>query len=460
METAGVDRAGRDRWWLVVAAGLCIFMAQLDSTVVTVALPTVQDELRLGEAAASWVVLGYLVPMVALGLTAGRWLATVGRRAALVLVVVGFAVASVLAGVAGDAEWLVAARILQGGFAAPLLALGPVLAVEAVSESRRGRALAVVSTLAPLGAITGPAVGGVLVQALGWRSIFYLNVPVAAVVLAVAWRQPRSGAGLRLPRAAWVGEVLLFGAAAVTVLLGLSLAVSVHVGWLVLVGVAAPLLWAWSRTQVSRPVRELLAIPVLARAHVVLATSYTALLGLQFLVPYYLSRVVHATTAVIGLTVLAYPIGSVIAGPVSGFLSDRHGPRHVALAGACVLAAGLVLLVPLGAHWGPGDVAWRLLLVGSGFGLLVTPVQAMAMSAAPPGLIPATSATTNLARHVGLALGPALATSLWALGSYQPSGMRMAMLAFAALGAVNVAVTARDAVTALSNRTTNPTEEA
>lgn len=446
------------RWSLVTAAGLCIFMAQLDSTAVTVALPSIQDDLRIGEAAASWVVLAYLVPMVGLGLLAGRWLEVVGRRAAVTFAVTGFAAASVLAGVATDIAVLVVARFLQGTFAAPMLALGPALAIEAVRDDQRGKALAVVSTLAPLGAITGPAIGGALVETLGWPWIFYLNLPVAAVILTIAQSRLPAHEGLRPPAAAWLGEAVLVGGAATATLLGLSLAVSVHLGWLALVGAAAPPLWAWSRMRVSRPIRVLLTIPTLARAHIVLATSYTALLSMQFLLPFYLSRVVHAPAAVIGLTVLAYPVGAVVAGPVSGTLSDRRGPRPVAFAGACILAAGLVLLVPLNAGWTVVDVAWRLLVVGFGFGLFVTPVQTIAMASAPHDLVSTTSATTNLARHVGLALGPALATSLWALGSYQPTGMRVAMLAAAALGVVTTIVTGQCAVSALLDRTRSPKE--
>lgn len=433
-----MDGTGRDRWSLVVAAGLCVFMAQLDTMIVTVALPAIRDGLSVQTSTAAWVVLGYLVPMIGLGLLAGRWLGTVGHRAALTLSVVGFAVASALAGLADVAWLLIAARVLQGAFAAPLLALAPVLAVRAVRADRQGRALGLVSTLGPLGGLTGPALGGLLVQSLGWPWIFYVNVPFAALVLVIGRAGLAAGDRLRPPRAGWLGEAALVGSAAVAVLLGMSLAISVHPAWLVLALAALPLLYAWRRTRTSLPVRRLLAVPAVARAHVTLLSSYTALLLMQFLLPFYLHGVGHLSPAVTGLTLLAYPVGVVLAGPVSGSLSDRYGPRPIASLGAGVLTVGLALLVPLGTGWGPLDVAWRLLVVGVGFGIFVTPTQATVMSSTPPQLLPTASATANLARQVGIALGPVLATAGWALAGYGPAGMRLAMLAATALGVLTV----------------------
>lgn len=435
-----MDGTDRDRWSLVVAAGLCVFMAQLDATIVTVALPAIQDGLAVRTSTAAWVVLGYLVPMIGLSLLAGRWLGTVGPRGALTFSVVGFAAASALAGLAHTAGLLVAARAVQGAFAAPLLALAPVLAVRAVRADRKGRALSLVATVAPLGSLTGPALGGLLVQTLGWPWIFYVNLPVAALVLLIGRVRLDAGERLRPPTVSWLGEAVLFGAAAVAVLLAMSLAVSAHPAWLVLSLVAVPLLHGWRRTRGSLPMRRLLAVPPVARAHVTLLSSYAALLLMQFLLPYYLRGVVHLSPAVTGLTLLAYPVGVVLAGPVSGALTDRYGPRPIAVLGAGVLTAGLAVLVPLATGWGPLDVAWRLLVVGSGFGLFATPTQATALSLAPKELVVTASATTNLARQVGIAFGPALATAGWALGGYQSAGMRLALLMAAALGALTVVV--------------------
>jgi MFS family permease len=431
------------RWSLVVAGGLAIFMAQLDATIVIVALPTIQRSLGVTPATAEWVVLGYLVPLIGLSLMSGRWIDLVGRRAALAVGAIGFAVASVAAGSAPGISTLIAARVAQGAFGAVLLALAPVVAVRAVGASARSRALAVVSTLAPLGAMSGPAAGGVLVDTLGWPWIFYVNVPIAALVVAIGWVRLPAGDGFRLPRAGWVGEAATFGGAAVAVLLGLTLAVSEHPAWLAVTLVAVPLLAAWRRSATSAPVRGLIAVSGMARIHLALATAYTSVLLVLFLAPFYLQGVLGVSAAVTGSVVLAYPAAAAVAAPLSGLLTDRHGPRPPLLAGLGLVVVGLVLLVPLGEDWTPIGLAWRLVVVGLGFGLFVTPVQAMALSIAPPDLLATTFASTNIARHVGLALGPAVGTAAWAIAGYTVNGMRVGVVVACALGVLTVLAVAR-----------------
>jgi MFS family permease len=134
----------------------------------------------------------------------------------------------------------------------------------------------------------------------------------------------------------------------------------------------------------------------------------------------------------------------VIAGPLSGFLTDRRGARTVAVAGAAVLTAGLALVAPLGGDWHPLGLAWRLAVVGAGFGLFVTPVQTIALTLAPRELLATASATTNLARQIGMAIGPAIGTAAWAASGYRPAGMRLAIglaVAVSALAAASLART-------------------
>lgn len=413
------------RWSLVVAAGLAIFMAQLDTTIVIVALPTIQRGLEVTTAEAAWVVLGYLVPLIGLSLISGRWIDRVGNRPALSAAAVGFAVASLAAGLSPGIAWLIAARFVQGAFGAVLVTLAPLLAVDAVGESARSRALAVVSALGPLGAMSGPAAGGIILDTVGWSWIFFLNVPLATVVVAIGWARLAPGNGLRPPPPGWVHDITTFGGAAVVVLLGLSLAADGHPWWLAVMPVAVPLLLSWRRSTTSAPVRRLISDRRLAWLHGALATSYTAVLLVQFLLPYYLQHVLGVTASITGTVILAYPAASAVAAPISGALADRLGRRLPALSGVGLIAVGLLLLVPLAPLWEPSDIAWRLGIVGLGFGLFATPIQATAMAIAPAKLIGTVSGSTNVARHAGIALGPALGTAAWALGGDTVDGMRV-----------------------------------
>jgi MFS family permease len=434
----------RNRWWLVVAAALTVFMAALDISIVAVALPSIEESFGTRTTATEWVALAYLLPLIALSLPSGRWLDRVGKRPAMIFLVAGFAAASVLVGVAPWFGALIAARVGQGAFAAALFALLPVIAVVAVRPDVRGRAIGLISTVGPLGAVTGPAVGGLLVDHLGWRWILYVNVPISLLVIGIVLRTMAADGRLRWPDRSWGSEALLLGGATAAVLLALSLAPGTSGWWAGLALLAVPLLAGWARLPTSHPVRSLAATPRLVGAHVALLAFAAAGMAVQYLLPFFLRDVTGARPSTIGLTVLALPVAMVATGLLGGWLADRWGAWRTALAGAAALLAGLGLLVPLGEGWQPIDVAWRLAVVGVGTGLATGPIVTLAMSVAPPPLMATVGASTSLARSLGFAVGPALAIGAWALADYRITGMRAgAVLAVAATALGTVALAGR-----------------
>lgn len=426
-----------NRWWLVGAIGLSVFMAVLDLNIVTVALPAIEQEFGTGTNVTEWVVLGYALPMVALLLPSGRWLDTIGRRAALVFGAAGFTGAGLLAGAAQNIEWLIAARIVQGGFGAVLFSIGPAIAMTAVRPEFRGRAMGVIGTLGPLGGISGPALGGYLVDTLGWPWIFYLNLPVGLAIIALGYGQLPAGRPLRLPGREWLVETLLLGSAAAALLLGLS-AGGHHPPWLLLILVAVPLILLWLRRPESRVVRRLLRVAGVTGPHLALLANSTAVGGLMLIAPFYLQESLRISATGAGLWLLSFPAALGVVGVLGGYLADRYGAQRVSVAGAAIAAGAFLLTAPLGAGWSPVDLAWRLALAGVGVGLFNGPNMAAVMSRAPQDLLGTTGAATSVARQLGLGAGPALATAVWALSGYTLAGMRFAVAtaAVVALGAV------------------------
>lgn len=351
--------AQQNRWWLVAAAALTVFMAALDVSIVAVALPSIEESFGTRATATEWVALAYLLPLMALSLPSGRWLDQVGKRAAMVFLVTGFAAASVLVGAAPWFGWVIGARVAQGVFAAALFALLPVIAVLAVAPEARGRAFGVIATVGPLGAVAGPALGGVLTDQLGWRWVFYVNVPVSLVVVGIVLRAMTADGPLRWPDRSWATEALLLGGATSAVLLALSLAPGSGVGWAALALLAVPLLAAWRRLPASRPVLEAVRIPRLVGAHIGLLTFASAWIGLQYLLPYFLRDITGVGPSTIGLTALALPVAMMVTGPPAGALADRWSAWPTSLLGSVVLAVGIGLLAPLSASWTPVDLGWR-----------------------------------------------------------------------------------------------------
>ncbi|MFF7128104.1 MFS transporter [Streptomyces sp. NPDC016566] len=428
-EQPGDIPGGADHWPLVGLAGLLSFVAMLDMNIVNVALADIADGLRVSSATAQWAVLGYQLPVVALLLPAGRWLDGVSLRPAVLSATAGFALCSALAALAPWAVWLIAARLAQGAFAAALFVLMPVLAIRSVRPEARGRAMSVPATLGPLGAVTGPAVGGLLLDHFGWHSVFLVKLPFCALALVVAWRAlPREGR-LRLPGRRESADALLVAGGVAVLLLALTLAADTDTpAWLLLALAALPPVWRWLRGPGGRPVADVLRASALLRPHGAVLALATGFAALHYVVALHLQREDGASATATGLTVLAFPLAMGLAGPLGGRLADRYGARPVAVTGAVLTASGLLLCVPLGDGWSLLDVAWRLALAGLGMGLNGGPAQALVMGAAPPDRTATVGSTVQLARSLGFTLGPALATTAWTLAGAR-AGLYLAAVA-------------------------------
>jgi MFS transporter, DHA2 family, multidrug resistance protein len=420
-----MTQAVSNRWWVVVAGGCAFFMAMLDSSIVGVALPFIGAALHATPASTQWAVLGYLLALVALIVPTGRWLDGVGRRAAMLTGTAGFAVTSVAAGLAPSVGVLVAARVAQGCFGALLFALVPALVATAVRPEERSRAMGFLGVFGPLGAVSGPVVGGFLVGRFGWPAIFLVNVPISVVVAGLTVLAVPAGARVRLPGRRWLTEVVLFGGAVLCVMLAVTFGPGADPRWFLLVVPAAPLVALWSRLPASGPVLAALRVrgnPALVVSRCLVLTSACVP---PFLVPYFLQREAHQPATVVGATLLGMTVAMVVCGPAGGYLADRYGAHRVSLVGVAVLATGVGLLTGLEPAWTPLQLAWRLVLVGAGLALFSAPNQALLVGAAPAGLTGAASAVSGLAQNLGFAFGPALASGVWALSGYHLTGMRV-----------------------------------
>ncbi|MDH6115333.1 DHA2 family multidrug resistance protein-like MFS transporter [Kitasatospora sp. MAP12-15] len=437
--TAALNQpAVKDRWSLVAVAGMLSFVAMLDMNIVNLALPDLSRSFGISAGTAQWAALGYQLPLVALLLPAGRWLDQVGTRAALLFAVGGFALCSAAAAAAPWAAWLITARLAQGAFGAVLFVLMPVLAARSVRPELRGRAMSVPATLGPLGAVTGPALGGLLLDHLGWRAIFLVKLPVCVAALVIAYRDAPLGGGLRLPDRASLGDAGLVGGAVAALLLALTLSPG-SPAWLLLAVVALPLTALWWRRPGARPISSALRDSGTYGVHGAVLALAAAFAAMRYVLALHLQQDDAVSATATGLTTLCFPLGMGLAGPLGGRLADRFGARRLAAIGATVTAVGLLLLVPLSTGRSLPDIAWRLALAGIGMGLYGGPVQSLVMTALPPDRIATGGSAVQLARSLGFTLGPALATAAWGLSGSGPGGVR-AGLGLAAAAACSAAL--------------------
>jgi EmrB/QacA subfamily drug resistance transporter len=396
-------------------------MTILDGSIVTVALPSIQNDLHFSPAGLSWVMNAYLLAFGGLLLLAGRLGDLLGRKRLFLGGTALFMAASALAGAADTPTELVLARFLQGvgSAAASAVSLG-ILVTLFTEPGERGRALGVYSFTGAAGASLGQVLGGVLTEALNWHWIFYINLPIglATLVLAARTVPDDRGAGLRAG-ADTPGALLIIGG----LMLGIYAVVgTAQYGWISVHtlgfgGLAALLLAGFLARQATAatplmPLRILRSRNVIG-GNLVQIMMISAMFAFQIVVSLTMQHVLGYGAAATGLAMLpaAVAIGAT-ALLVSARLIARFGERTVLISGLSMLAAALLLLLRLPVHAGyAADLLPTMLLI-SGGGLAMPAAAGLAMSGAreqDAGLI---SGLYNTTAQIGSATGAAVLTTL------------------------------------------------
>jgi EmrB/QacA subfamily drug resistance transporter len=409
--------------WLVVGT-VCVgaFLGQLDASIASLILPTLERVFQAPVAAVEWVALAYLLTLAALVVPVGRLADLLGRKA---LYTAGFAVftaGSALCGLAPTLGWLIACRALQAAGAALLQANSVAIIAAAARPRELGRAVGIQGAAQAVGLAVGPSVGGLLIGALGWQWVFYIAVPFGLAGALLGWlvlpasARPR-GAPTEAERFDWPGAALLAAAVALSLLVltygGLWGWTSVRV--LAATAATAGLLGAF--LGVERYTRWPLIDGRLVRERVFTTgiaaglLSYAVLFGSLYLLPFALQRGQGRGAAATGLLLSPIPLAIGLTAPLGGLLADRLGARWPTVVGM-VVAAGALLglaLAPLADI--PLLLAWFALL-GAGIGAFTPANNSAIMASAPPYRRGVASGLLNMTRSLGTSLGIAVVGTL------------------------------------------------
>ncbi|PRY36934.1 DHA2 family efflux MFS transporter permease subunit [Umezawaea tangerina] len=409
------------RWSLLAVLALAQLMIALDTTVITIALPSAQADLGFPDGARQWVVTGYALTFGSLLLLSGRLADRWGRERLLVVGLAGFAVTSAVGGAASTVAVLVAARVGQGVFAALLAPAALALVSTTFTDpAERGRAFGIFGSVAMVGTTAGLLLGGALTQAFSWRWTMFVNIAVAipavvgAVVLAPA-------SDRRVGR-----RVDLLGATTVT--LGLfSLVYGTSraevAGWSA-PGTVGPLVasgvllaaFVVAQTRAADPLLPLRILTDRGRgaALVALLLSSAGLFTTFLFLPFYLQSTLGYGQIRTGLAFLPVPVALVLAAAVIGpALGKRSGPRVVVPVGLLTAGAGELLFTRIDPHSEYGaDLLPSLVLIGAGVGLVIATATASATARLGDDLAGAAAASVNTAQQIGGSVGVAVLSTV------------------------------------------------
>jgi EmrB/QacA subfamily drug resistance transporter len=429
------------RYHVAAVFVVALFVDVLDTTVVNVALPTLGRELRVGNETLEWVVTGYLLGL-AVFIPASGWIGDrFGTKRTFLFALGVFLAGSALSGVAWNAGWLIAFRVVQGIGGGLLTPVGTAMVVRAFPPQQRATGSAIIGVPAVLAPVVGPVLGGLLVDSVGWRWIFFVNLPVGLIGLVYAWlvlkehvEHPTGGfdpigfitAGLGLGCA-------LYGLSRVPTV---GWASPVVIGW----GFAAlscGLVLIFFERRRSEPMLDLRLFDdtLFSTTNLTHILATAGLVGVLFLVPLYLQQLRGLSALASGLTSVPQALGLVCMVPTASWLYGRVGARPLVAAGMAGSAVSAALLVLLDANTDLWWVRAILFTRGLAFGLALLPLQTAAFARVGTAATGRASAIFNTGRHVAASLGVAALTSVLAIGGGL-AGFQAAFAAGAVLGLV------------------------
>jgi EmrB/QacA subfamily drug resistance transporter len=411
------------KWWTLVAVAFGLFMIMLDNTVVNVALPSIQRDLKVSVAGLEWVVNAYFLTFAVLMLTGGKLADLLGRRRIFMVGLVIFTASSLACGLASSGQMLIAARAVQGVGAAMMNPATLSIITATFPPRQRGLAMGIWVGVSAVALALGPITGGLLAEHAHWSWIFFINVPIgvfAILAARIVIRESKDSSAdqrLDLPGLVTSGGALLA--------LTYSLIEANNKGWtspeiLSLFGVAVVGLLAFvaleKRQRAPMLDLSLFRNRTFAGANATMALVALAMFGVFFFVSLFVQNILHYSPVQAGASFLPMTLCIIFFAPVAGKLSDRIGPRWLMGGGMSLVSVSLVLFSLLTQHSTFWNLFPALLVGGAGMAMAMTPTTAAAMSSVPVDKAGVGSGVLNSFRQVGGALGIAVMGAI--LASY------------------------------------------
>lgn len=405
----------------LLVCALAAFVATLDASIVNLSLPTLSRHFSVSIDLVAWVVLSYTLTITATLLLAGRLAVRKGYAFAYSFGFGFFTFGSLLAAISDNVWLLIGSRIIQGLGASFLMASGPALITRAFPVRERGRAIGIIGTAVGAGLMSGPPLGGFIISAAGWPVIFLINIPIglfgivfaAKILKALPPDDPHSK--IDIPGGA-------FQALAVICLLFFLNRLNAS-GWspialysLLIAAILSVVLFLWREGHTDHP---LLGLNVFSHRQFTLALivstiAFVSISSCLVLIPFYLEEILHLIPRQVGLVLVTIPVCMLVTAPIAGRISDAIGYRLLTTLGLAIFVSGIFGLRMLDQSSSGSDVVYRLIVIGVGLGIFQTPNATAMMSAVPRKVIGIASSILAVGRNLGLGIGVAISTAVFA----------------------------------------------
>ncbi|MFI1616172.1 MFS transporter [Streptomyces lydicus] len=423
------DLSRRRRLLVLAICCMSLLIVSLDNTVLNVALPSMQRELHASVSGMQWTIDAYTLVLASLLMLAGSTADRLGRRWIFMVGLVVFALGSLLCSLAPGLSWLVVFRMVQAVGGSMLNPVAMSIITNTFTDPReRARAIGVWGGVVGISMAAGPVIGGLLVQSVGWRSIFWINVPIGALALFLTLRYVPESRAPRPRRVDPAGQVLV-----IALLGSLTYAIieAPGAGWtspeilgfvlVALVSLAALIGYERRRTEPLIDLRFFHSAPF-SGATVIAVCAFAALGGFLFVNTLYLQNIRGLSALEAGLYMLPMAGMTLVCAPLSGRLVGSRGPRlPLLLAGTTMGASGL-LFAAFDAQASNTLLFTGYVLFGIGFGLVNAPITNTAVSGMPRAQAGVAAAVASTSRQVGQSLGVAVIGAVLAGGAYAAAG--------------------------------------
>ncbi len=400
------------KWFILTTVLVGATMSALDVSIVNVALPTLKDSFNVQLAVIEWVAMAYMLTLTIFLPLFGRLADMFGRTKMYNIGFIVFTIGSALCGMAPNANFIIASRVIQAVGAGLLQANSVAIITQAFPSNELGRAIGLQGAVQAIAMSIGPFVGGILIAAISWRAIFYVNVPIGIFgTFAAMYILPKTESRPKKEKIDYFGISFFASGLAFLVLAvnegeKLGWTSPIIIAYFVLAAILLPL-FVFTELKVEHPMIDLKLFKKWAFSvgNITGMLSYYVLFAVLFLMPFYLENILKYNAALTGTLLTPIPLSMAIIAPFAGYISDKYGSRIMTTSGMAVCAAStLILSFMINSSSIPLLIA-EFILLGIGMGLFTPPNNSSIMNSAPRERLGVAGGILNMMRALGLIFG-------------------------------------------------------